>query len=303
MNLPIKDDQDMSQRLLENPVIQRIIDWGSQRSDLRAVILTSSLCNPSAPVDRLSDYDVILVMKDIQPYHDNDGWMEDFGHVLVLWRDPIQLDHGQERFARITQYEEDGLKIDFTFWPVELLSRIVAETQLRPELDVGYQVLLDKDGLTTGLKPPMYRAHIPNPPTEVEYLDVIEVFFHEATYMAKHLWRDDLMPAKYQLDKEMKADQLRRMLEWRMEIDYNWSVKPGVMGRGLKQRTRPDLWSELEHTYVGAGIEENWEALFATAELMRTVGREVAQLLGYSYPEELHKRAVRYLHWVKELEK
>ena len=121
--------------------------------------------------------------------------------------------------------------------------------------------------------------------------------------MAKHLWRDDLMPAKHQLDKEMKADQLRRMLEWRMEIDHGWSVKPGVIGRGLKPLTRPDLWAELERTYVGPGMEENWEAMFATIELMGKVGREVGQALGYTYPEELHKRAARYFSWVKGLEK
>lgn len=293
----------MSNHLLEDPVIERIIRWGSERSDVRATILTSSLCNPNAPVDRLSDYDVIFVVRDIHPYHFNDSWMEDFGRVLVLWRDPIRLEHGQERFARITQYEENGLKIDFTFWPVELLLKIIAEPLLSPDLDIGYRVLLDKDGLAVDLKPPTYRAYIPSPPTEAEFLEVIEVFFHEATYMAKHLWRDDLMPAKHQLDKEMKADQLRRMLEWRMEIDHDWSVKPGVIGRGLKPLTRPDLWAELERTYVGPGMEENWEAMFATIELMGKVGREVGQALGYTYPEELHKRSVRYLHWVKDLEK
>lgn len=293
----------MSNHLLEDPVIERIIRWGSERSDVRATILTSSLCNPNAPVDRLSDYDVIFVVRDIHPYHFNDSWMEDFGRVLVLWRDPIRLEHGQERFARITQYEENGLKIDFTFWPVELLLKIIAEPLLSPDLDIGYRVLLDKDGLAVDLKPPTYRAYIPSPPTEAEFLEVIEVFFHEATYMAKHLWRDDLMPAKHQLDKEMKADQLRRMLEWRMEIDHDWSVKPGVIGRGLKPLTRPDLWAELERTYVGPGMEENWEAMFATIELMGKVGREVGQALGYIYPEELHKRSVRYLHWVKDLEK
>jgi len=293
----------MSNRLLEDPIIQRIIRWGLERLDVRAAILTSSLCNPSAPVDRLSDYDVIYVVTDIHPHHADDSWMEDFGHVLVVWRDPIQLDYDQERFARITQYEEDGLKIDFTFWPVELLGRIVAEPHLRPELDSGYLILLDKDGLAAGIKPPTYRAYIPRPPTEAEYLEVIEVFLHEATYMAKFLWRDDLMAAKYMLEKEMKADQLVRLLEWRMEIDHGWSVKPGVLGRGLKHLTRPDLWVDLERTYVGPGIEENWEALFATTDLMRKVAKEVGEALGYAYPEDLHQRVLRHLKWVKNFER
>jgi aminoglycoside 6-adenylyltransferase len=293
----------MNDRLIDDANLQRIIQWGEARPDVRAAILTSSLCNPNAPVDRLSDYDVIYIVEDIHPYHANDAWLSDFGRVLVLWRDPIHLKYGQEQFGRITQYEDDGLKIDFTFWPVELLRRVVADPELPPDLDVGYQVLLDKDGLTAGLGPPTYRAYIPSPPSQAEYLEIIQVFFHEATYMAKHLWRDDLMAAKYMLEKEMKVDLLRQMLEWRMEIDHGWAVKPGVLGRGLKRRTRPDLWAELERTYVGAEIEENWSALFATAELMRKVGREVGQALGYAYPEELHDRAVRYLQWVKNLEK
>jgi aminoglycoside 6-adenylyltransferase len=293
----------MNNQLLENPTIKQIICWGSDRSDVRAAILTSSLCNPYAPVDRLSDFDVIFVVEDIHPYHEDESWLEDFGHVLVLWRDPIRVEHGQESFARITQYEGDGLKIDFTFWPVELLLRTIAEPQLPTELDIGYQVLLDKDELTVGLKPPTYRAHIPNPPTEAEYMEVIEVFFHEATYAAKYLWRNDLLPVKNQLDKEMKADQLRRMLEWHMEIDHGWKLKPGAFGRGLKRFTRPDLWAELEQTYVGPGIEENWEALFASAELMHKVGREVGKALGFNYPEELHERVVKHLQWVKSLDK
>lgn len=49
-----------------------------------------------------------------------------------------------ERSAYVTQYE-NGLKIDFSLWPVELLQQVVADPKLPNELDAGYQVLLDKD--------------------------------------------------------------------------------------------------------------------------------------------------------------
>lgn len=293
----------MSDPWSEDPNLQRIIAWASGRPDVRAAILTSSRCNPFAPVDRLSDYDVIFVVENIHPYHQDETWMGHFGRVLVLWRDPIHLRDGLETFARIIQYEDNGLKIDFTFWPVELLRRVAALPKLPEELDIGYRVLLDKDGLTASLQPPTYRAHIPSPPAEAEYLEVIQVFFHEATYVAKHLWRDDLMAAKHLLETEMITDQLRRMLEWRMEIDHDWSIKPGVNGRGLKRYIRPALWRDLERAYVGPGNEENWGALFAAVELMRTVGREVGQNLGYAYPVELHARVIRHLEWVQNLEK
>jgi len=180
---------------------------------------------------------------------------------------------------------------------------VVAEPQLPEEFDAGYQVLLDKDHLTDGLKPPTYAAYIPTPPTEAEYRTVVELFFHEATYAAKHLWRDDLMAAKYNLDHAMKLENLRLMLEWLVEIDQHWSVKPGPYGRRLKKWLRPDLWAELESTYTGAGWEANWDAMFKTADLFRKVAIEVGQHLGYAYPHDLDRRAVAYLEKVKNLDR
>jgi aminoglycoside 6-adenylyltransferase len=131
---------------------------------------------------------------------------------------------------------------------------------------------------------------------------VIEVFFHEATYVAKHLWRDDLMAAKYSLDQVMKLKKLRMMLEWRVEIDHNWSLKVGAYGRGLKKGIKPEVWFELERTYVGAGVEENWEALFETIFLFRKVAKEVGNRLGFTYPNDLDRRMMDYLRMVKGLD-
>jgi aminoglycoside 6-adenylyltransferase len=292
----------MSDPFQNDPVIQQLINWGQERSSVRAMVLTSSRTNPHAPVDLFSDYDVILAVTDIQPFFDDRAWLEDFGEVLVVYRDPIKLRLGIGRFAYITQYA-DGLKIDFTLWPVGLMQQVAASPELPGDLDIGYAVLLDKDDLTSGLQPPTHTAFIPSPPTEAEYGTVIEEFFHEATYVAKYLWRDDLMSAKYILDSGLRVDNLRQMLEWRIEIEHNWSVKPGDYGRGLKKLLSPEIWSALESTYVGAGIEENWEAMFRMVDLFRLVAEQVGEQLGHEYPLELHRRAVDYLEKVQGLDR
>jgi len=292
----------MVDTIQEDRIIQQLMDWAERQEAIRAMLLTSTRTSPNARVDLFSDYDVVLVVTDIHPFFGDRAWLEDLGKVLVLYRDPIKLRYGIERFAYITQYE-DGLKIDFTLWPVEMVPRIKAAPQLPDDLDVGYTILMDKDNLTTGLQPPTYAAYIPSPPTRAEYETRIEVFFHEATYVAKHLWRDDLMAAKYNLDYAMKMKKLRQMLEWRMEIDHDWSVKPGAYGRGLKQHLTPETVLELESTYVGAGEQENWDALFKTIALYRRVAIEVGHHLGYSYPHELDRRAMEYLHKVQNLDR
>jgi hypothetical protein len=40
----------------------------------------------------------------------------------------------------------------------------------------------------------------------------------------------------------MKLGALRRLLEWRVEIDHDWSVKPGRFGRGLERSLPADSW-------------------------------------------------------------
>jgi aminoglycoside 6-adenylyltransferase len=253
---------------------------------------------PGATVDRFSDYDMVVAVEDIAPYFADRGWLEDFGRVLVLYRDPIHQVHGLDGFACITQYE-DGLKIDFTLWTAGILERIAAAPSLPESLDVGYAVLLDKDGLARGLPPPTHRAHIPARPTQAEYLTLVEELFHEATYVAKHLRRDDLLPAKYCLDHVMKQGNLRRMLEWRIEVDAGWDLKPGAYGKGLKRRLDPARWAELERTYAGASLEDNWESLFRTIDLFRKVAVEVGRELGYPYPHDLDRRVAAYLERVR----
>jgi aminoglycoside 6-adenylyltransferase len=285
-----------------NNLLERLIRWAEPQDLIRAAVLTSSRAVPHATFDLFSDYDVILVLRSIQPFYIDRSWLGTFGPVLAVYRDPIILDKGLERSAYVVQYE-NGLKMDFNLWPVELLRRVVESEHLLAEFDAGYKILLDKDSLTTGLKPPTYSAYIPTPPTETKYLELLEGFFLDTTYVAKFLWRDDMMAAKHILDHSLKEGHLRPMLEWLMEIDHQWSLKPGPYGRGMKKHLRADLWAEFETTYTGAELEENWQALFRTIELMRRVASEVGKHLGHTYPDELEQRVVNYLRKVKQLDR
>ena len=279
--------------------IERLIQWAEQQPLVRAMVLTSTRAIPGASGDALSDYDVILALRDVRPFHQDRAWLEAFGPVLVMYRDPLEPHGGYMTSGNVTQYES-GLKIDFSLWPVELLRHVAAEPHLPPEFDAGYRVLLDKDHLTDGLQPPTYRAYIPTPPTEVEYNERIEMFLLDATYTAKFLWRDDMMAAKHLLDDCMKQEHLRPMLEWHMEIDHQWSAKPGPYGRGLKKWLRPDLWADLERTYTGAGLEENWEAMFQTIALFHRAAVEVGDRLGYAYPHDMERRTMAHLQRLQQ---
>ena len=68
----------------QDPILRWLIEWGAGKEAVRAMILTSSRAKPNAPLDALSDYDVILVVRDIHPFLEDETWLEDFGKVLVM---------------------------------------------------------------------------------------------------------------------------------------------------------------------------------------------------------------------------
>ncbi len=182
-----------------------------------------------------------------------------------------------------------------------LLRRIVDAPELPAELDNGYRVLLDKDRLAARLKPPSYRAYILPKPSDERYQDVVEEFWWETTYVAKYLWRDELFAARTVLDRILRSEVLQPMLEWLIEVDHEWSVNPGTLGRPFKRYLRPEVWAQLERTYAGPAREDNWRALWQTVELFRGAAQTVGAALAYVYPHTLDERMVRYLHAIHEL--
>jgi aminoglycoside 6-adenylyltransferase len=284
-------------------ILPTLTQWAAAQPLIRAVLLTSTKAIPDAPTDALSDYDVILIMQDIHPLVADRSWLSDFGDVLVVYWDPIHPNpvFGIDQCGNVTQYA-DGLKIDFTFWPVALFQQIAAAPELDAELDAGYRVLLDKDQLTATLRPPTGTAYIPTPPTHTDYQTLINDFLTDAPYVAKCLWRDELLPAKWCLDYDMKHIYLRQLLEWRMEIDHGWSVPAGNLGKGLKKRLPAHIWAQVEQTFVGARLADNWVALAHTLALFRQVAVEVGEHLGYTYPHDLHERVAAYVEYIKQLE-
>ena len=125
------------------------------RTKLRAMLLTSTRAKPNAVLDKYSDYDVALIVRDIQPFVADKSWLQNFGDVLVAYWDPVQPEPGYtfEMVGNVVQYA-DGLKIDFMLWPVALFRQIIAGQALPHDLDDGYVVLLDKDHLTDEMRAP-----------------------------------------------------------------------------------------------------------------------------------------------------
>ena len=277
----------------------QIVNWAASQRAIRAAMLTSTRAIPGGVYDIFSDYDLILVVPDVMPFHNERAWQEEaFGPILVQYHDPLGDQMGFPSTSYVTQFES-GLKIDFTIWQIELLQKLAKEGILTEEMDAGYLVILDKDHLTDQLKPPSYQAYIPKPPSEAQYHAAVEDFFLVATYTAKYLWRGDMIAVKYLMSTFLRHEDLLPMLEWHGEITRGWTFKPGLYGRRLHQWLRPDLYAALESTYTGAGAHETWDALHRAMDLMHAAGVEVGEQLSYPYPHEMEEKTRAYIQEIR----
>jgi aminoglycoside 6-adenylyltransferase len=284
----------------EAEVLAKLAGWVDSTPSVRAALLYSSRADPTACLDIFSDYDILLAVADIHPFHANPAWLAGYGLPLVVFRNPIGVENGFESFAFITHYQ-DGVKIDYSLYPLAYFDWLGRQARLPADLDYGFRVLVDKDRLCDRLPAPTYSAYLLQPPTPAEFLAVVEEFFNDALYVGKNLWRGNLFGVKLSLDQIMKFTCLRKLLEWQAAMETGWQARLGAAGKGLQRRVDPARWSELKRTYVGAGVEENWQALFATLQLFRQVAIEVAGGLGYVYPEQIDRGVTERLQEIRAM--
>lgn len=64
--------------------LKAIINWSENSKDIRAVLLTSSLVNPLAPVDEFSDLDTEFVFGNNTKYILDNNWTRNFGNPIAM---------------------------------------------------------------------------------------------------------------------------------------------------------------------------------------------------------------------------
>ncbi|RKL64696.1 aminoglycoside 6-adenylyltransferase [Salipaludibacillus neizhouensis] len=283
----------------QEKMFDQLLEWGKRNEEIRTIILTSSRANPYAFKDVFTDYDIELFVNDLLPFLNSDKWMEHFGEVVTF--DPLKPLEKDGWITRLVLYA-DGTKIDFQISINESVRKLTNKSHIPLEYDNGYMVLLDKDNITEDIKPPSYSAFVTKKPTEDEYRAVINEFWWDTTYVAKSLWRDELYFAKYMLDNIIRFNYLQKVIEWYIGVQNDWKVNPNKCGRWFKRYLNKETWEELETTFVGADIEENWNALFRTANLFNRLCREIGEELGYEYPVEVENKIRSYLLKAKNLD-
>jgi len=292
--------------------IEKFTIWATARPDIRAAMVIGSHARQQDPADEWSDVDIVLMARRPGVYLADARWLDQLGLVWTTNVEWAPVGGGAERRAMF----EGALEVDFAILSsrsvrlarlaLQLVSRIPAVAHLLP-LDIrgqlaamsevlgrGARALVDKDGLTSPL--PSTGLAVPRSarPSQEQFTDMTNRFWHGSVWVAKHLRRGELWRAKDGCDVRMKASILQ-LIEWHAKATKGWDLDTWALGRFLERWADPRIVAALGGAFAHYETEDVWRALLATMELFRRLARETADRLGLTYrtfPEE------RVTEWV-----
>ena len=278
----------------EKEMLDLILNVAENDDSIRAVLMNGSRVNPHAKKDPFQDFDIVYLVRDVEPYRRNKEFISQYGEMMILQTPEDMVDPPAENDGHYTYLMQflDGNRIDLSFYSLENINACLADS-----LTV---VLLDKDHLIPDLPPPSDRDYLPKPPTAKLFEDCCNEFWWVSPYVAKGLWRDELTYSKQILDVYVR-EQLMKMLVWYFGVQTDFQKSPGKMGKYFKKCLEPEIWTQLESTYADAQPEHIWNSLFAMGDLFRHTSQYVAKLFGFNYPERDDRNVTDFLRHIRNL--
>jgi aminoglycoside 6-adenylyltransferase len=143
---------------------------------------------------------------------------------------------------------------------------------------------MDKDGFIHPFPPSNESDYLPKPPTSKQYSDCCNEFWWVCPYVAKGLWREEIIYAKSMADLYVR-EQLTKMLVWYIGIKTKFQINPGKFGKYFEKYLEPELWELLQDTYTDASYEHTWDELQKMCILFRRIAIVVAEHFGFEYPQ------------------
>lgn len=279
----------------EQEMMDLILGTANEDERIRAVWMNGSRANPNAKQDKLQDYDIVYAVTDVDSFRADPNWIDRFGERVIMQvpsPSPWQLENNAVTY--LMQFE-DVNRIDLNLVPVERLGIIMESAESLTE------VLLDKDQRLPKLPPSSDRDYLVTRPTEKEFLATCNEFWWVTPYVAKGLWREEVLYAKGVLEGPLR-NALMQVLDWYVAIEHDFNITTGKFSKDLSNLLDRETWNRLKDTFPTANIDSIWQALESMGDLFHDVAQSCAQQLGFHYNENEEERVRHYITRIKNNE-
>lgn len=277
---------------MNHSILNKIVNWAEKESEIRTIILEGSQASNS-PTDELSDYDLNVFVVNPDKYTSDNNWINNFDKVLVYQKEKFFYKN-IEIPTRLVLYKNNP-RVDFSFWPINVLNEIIENRILPESCRNGYKVLLDKDKITDNIILPDYDGFIITQPTEDELLTTMYNFWFEAYSVAKYLKRDRLWFAKILENGPIKGFMLQIIL-WNESSKYDWkNNKIHLQGKNLETQVDIDIKESFKKCFSKYDKNDTWNSLFGMIELFRRLAYELTMKMNVKYPNDSISEIEKYI--------
>ena len=252
--------------------------WAETCPDIRTAIITGSQARQDHSADEWSDMDIIIYADDSPRYLAHTDWVNAFGPTWLTLTNTVG---GREPLLRCLF--QGGYTIDFFIYPREMMGRFIKDGVYPRCFHQGARLIVDKDNLGARIIPPSFSPLPLRPPTEDEFLEIVHSFSYLAVHSAKKLLRGELWLV-HVWDGKIK-EHLLTMLQWQARAKKGWDYDTWYAGHFLEEWADAGVVERLSDAFARYDDNECREALLVTMDLFRGQAKEVAGLLGYTYPE------------------
>lgn len=276
-------------------ILDLILTLAAHDERIRAVAMNGSRVNPNCPVDLFQDFDIVYLVNDMASFIQNPNWVDVFGERIIM-QTPDQMSSPHltqiDRYAYLMLFA-DGNRIDLTLVPIDNRAQYCRADSLTV-------ILLDKDQALPDIPLPSDKDYWVKRPTPEAYAACCNEFWWVSTYVAKGLWRNELLYAQDHMNMYVRP-MLIQMLEWHVGFQTDFKVSVGKNAKYLEQYMPASSWKALLATFAEGSYSKMWASLFAMGELFRSTALAVGNRLNVIYNHEEDERVTQYLRHVHQL--
>ncbi len=279
----------------EQEIFDLVLGFAKNDDRIRAVGMEGSRMNKNVPCDIFQDYDMSYIVTDMDSFISDKNWIDVFGERIIL-QTPEAMSLFPPELGNWFSYLmlfADGTRIDLLLIPI-------AESELYYKSDKLVKILLDKDGIFPTLPEPSDEDYHVKRSSAEFFADCCNEFWWVSTYVAKGLWRKEILYANYHLDTILRPSLLR-MMEWKVGIETDFSLSVGKNSKYLSKYVPQEEWKLLLQTYNNSSYHECWDSLYVMIELFKSTSLFVAISLEYKYNLDEEWKVSVYLDRVRNL--
>ncbi len=248
----------------------RLQTWGSDRDDVRAMIIIGSRARTEHPADEWSDMDVLLFINDPAVYVQQADWLDALGEVWLTFVEPTATGDQMERRALFA----GGIDVDFVPLPAAFMQVEGWPPGAFTVFQRGYRFLVDKEGLADTL--PSYMPPPAAPASSLPDLsNSVADFWYHTVWIAKKLRRGELATALGCLNSYMMGRCLLPLIESHARKVYGAEHNVWFNGRFLEKWADPRTVERLRGVFSQYDTVDAWRALDAQMDLVSWMTNEL----------------------------